>query len=68
MDRNRRFDDRQCYEQRFLRFSDSVEKWLFRCAAVLFFLLVIFQALLSVGGVRERLTVVDRLEGERVYE
>lgn len=51
------------YTDRFLELSKVVEKRLLTAIAVLFMLLLLFQGLLLIDGVRERLTGIDRLEG-----
>ncbi|TLS53072.1 hypothetical protein FE782_06805 [Paenibacillus antri] len=51
------------YVGRFLRLADSVEKRLLQGIALLFFILVLMQALLTIDAVRERIVEVDRLEG-----
>ncbi|HZG85219.1 hypothetical protein [Paenibacillus sp.] len=63
-----RFQDRVAEEEnnyigRFLKLSAAVEKRLLQAIVTLLALLAIFQALLAIDGVRERISPVDRLEG-----
>ncbi|WP_309118676.1 hypothetical protein [Paenibacillus sp.] len=59
----RREESAEAYIERFLRLSDKVEKRLLRGIVLLFFILVLLQALLTIDAVRERIVEVDRLEG-----
>jgi len=51
------------YIGRFLKLSAAVEKRLVQAITALLALLALFQALLAIDGVRERISPVDRLEG-----
>ncbi len=51
------------YVRRFLRLSDRVEKRLLQAIVILLVLLAVFQALLTIDAVRERIAPVERLEG-----
>jgi len=54
---------RKSYADRFLEFSEPVERWLRRIAAILLAAAVLSQALLKLDGFREAVTAVDREEG-----
>ena len=53
----------QAEKEAYVRFTESIEKWLIRAIAVLAVLLLASQALLTWPGARALLTSVDRLEG-----
>lgn len=57
------------YEERFIFFSNIVEKLLIRLLVIFSLLLVLSQFLLSLEGFREILVPVEKLEGstDRVY-
>lgn len=56
----------EAYIQRFLRFSDAIERGIVRAAIVAFALLLVMQALLRVDEVRERVSGTERREGRVV--
>lgn len=57
------------YEERFIFFSNIVEKLLIRLLVIFSLLLVLSQFLLNIEGFREILVPVEKLEGstDRVY-
>ncbi|HZG55458.1 hypothetical protein [Paenibacillus sp.] len=57
-------DSEESVVERFLRLSDGAESKLLRVIVTLFVLLVVFQGLLTIRPVRERLTRIDRMEGQ----
>lgn len=62
--RDERVSEDEQYVESFLKFSGPIERRLLQAVALLFVLLLLFQGLLLFDSVRERLTGIDRLEGE----
>lgn len=63
---HREQDHEEPYIRLFLALSERVERRLLRAIVVLALLLILSQGLLQFEAVRNRLLVVERLEGERV--
>lgn len=51
------------YEQKFLKFSKSIEKWIMAAIILLFLSLAITQGLLHIESFRALIVDVERLEG-----